>query len=75
MTRTNAEGYYSLSTPVTTPKVGDIVYFKNTYKIGITHLGIYMGNGMFIHAGGDRVQISSVNEGYWANHFAGYGRL
>ncbi|GEK35113.1 C40 family peptidase [Kurthia sibirica] len=75
ISRTNAVGYYSLATPISSPKVGDLVFFKNTYKIGITHLGIYMGNGMFIHAGGDRVQISSVSENYWASHFAGYGRL
>lgn len=75
LSRTNAAGYYNMSTPTTAPKVGDIVYFKNTYAKGITHLGIYMGNGMFIHAGGDRVQISSVNDSYWGSHFAGYGRL
>lgn len=73
--RTNAAGYYNMSTKVSSPKVGDIIYFKNTYATGITHLGIYMGNGQFIHAGGDRVQISSANEGYWKEHFAGYGRL
>lgn len=75
LTRTNAVGYYNLSTKTTNPKVGDIVFFKNTYAAGITHLGIYMGNGMFIHAGGDKVQISSVNESYWKSHFAGYGSL
>lgn len=73
--RTNAAGYYNLSTKITNPQVGDIIYFKNTYAKGITHLGIYMGNGMFIHAGGNQVQISSVNESYWKSHFAGYGRL
>lgn len=75
LTRTNAVGYYNLSTKTTNPKVGDIVFFKNTYAAGITHLGIYMGNDMFIHAGGDKVQISSVNESYWKSHFAGYGSI
>lgn len=73
--RINAAGYYNLSTKVSNPQVGDIIYFKNTYAKGITHLGIYMGNDMFIHAGGNQVQISSIHESYWKSHFAGYGRL
>lgn len=75
LSRTNAAGYYNLSTKTNNPQVGDIIFFKNTYAIGITHLGIYMGNGMFIHAGGNQVQISSVNESYWKSHFAGYGSI
>lgn len=73
--RINAAGYYNISTKTNNPQPGDIIYFKNTYAKGITHLGIYMGNGMFIHAGGNQVQISSINESYWKSHFAGYGSL
>ena len=29
---------------------GDILLFANTYKRGISHAGIYMGNGQFVHA-------------------------
>lgn len=73
--RTSAAGYYNMSTKVSSPKVGDIVYFKNTYAAGITHLGIYMGNGQFIHSGDNGVEISSIYQSYWKEHFAGYGRL
>lgn len=73
--RTSAAGYYNMSTKISSPKVGDIVYFKNTYAQGITHLGIYMGNGQFIHSGDNGVEISSIYQSYWKEHFAGYGRL
>ena len=73
--RTTAAGFYSISTPTSSPKVGDMVFFKNTYKAGISHIGLYMGNGRFIAASGNKVQISSVYESYWKAHFAGYRHL
>lgn len=73
--RTTASGFYSISTPTSSPQVGDMVFFKNTYKAGISHIGLYMGNGRFIAASGNKVQISSVNESYWRAHFAGYRHL
>lgn len=73
--RTTASGFYSISTPTSSPKVGDMVFFKNTYKTGISHIGLYMGNGRFIAASGNKVQISSVNESYWRAHFVGYRHL
>lgn len=73
--RSTAAGYYSKAKKVTSPKLGDLVFFKNTYKKGISHVGIYLGNGKMVNASGSRVKIDSVLTGYWRNHLAGYGRL
>lgn len=73
--RTSAAGFYSISKATSAPKVGDLVFFKNTYKSGISHIGLYMGNGRFVSASGTKVQINSVNESYWKKHFAGYRHL
>lgn len=73
--RTTAAGYYSLGKKVTTPQYGDLVFFKNTYKAGISHVGFYIGNGKMISASGDKVQVSDINDRYWSSHFAGYKRL
>ncbi|WP_142827480.1 C40 family peptidase [Planococcus soli] len=73
--RTNTTGYDAMSSAVSSPQVGDLVFFKNTYRPGISHMGIYIGNNSFIHAGGDRVQITSLNDSYWGKHFDSYQRL
>lgn len=73
--RTTAAGYYSLGKKVTTPQYGDLVFFKNTYKAGISHIGFYIGDGKMISASGDKVQVSDINDRYWSSHFVGYNRL
>lgn len=56
---------------------GDIVFFKNTYKVGISHVGIYVGGGQFIHAPNSRsvVSYASLNTTYWTNHYYGAVRF
>lgn len=57
---------------------GDLVFFRNTAgRRGISHVGIYSGNGMFIHASsrGHAVRIDTLNSGYYSSHFAGGRRL
>ena len=75
LTRTNTSGYYNMTTRVSSPQPGDLVFFSNTYKAGISHMGIYIGNGSFIHAGGDRVQINKVTDYYWRDKFTSYNRF
>lgn len=53
---------------------GDLVFFHTTRK-GISHVGIYLGNGKFIHASVNYgVTISDMSEGYYAKAFRGGGR-
>ena len=57
---------------------GDLVFFRNTAgRRGISHVGIYSGNGMFIHASsrGHAVRIDTLSSGYYSSHFAGGRRL
>ena len=57
---------------------GDLVFFRNTGKRkGITHVGIYLGNGRFIHAPrkGKTVEITQVKSRFWSKHLAGFGRV
>jgi LysM repeat protein len=73
--RLSSEGYYSRSYYVNTPQPGDLVFFENTYKKGISHLGIYVGNNEFIHAGDNGVEISSLSNSYWKSKFDGFKRF
>jgi cell wall-associated NlpC family hydrolase len=56
---------------------GDLVFFANTYKRGISHVGIYLGSGRFIHASsrGGQVTVNSLDEDYYAKHYAGARRV
>jgi len=56
---------------------GDLVFFKGTYKRGISHVGIYLGNDRFIHAssGAKKVTISKLSKAYYRNHYAGARRV
>lgn len=79
MPRTTAWGIYKTYCSPVSPseaKAGDIIFFKNTYDSGspISHVGIYAGNGMMIHAG-DPIRFVSINTPYWREHFYGFGRL
>ncbi len=50
---------------------GDLLFWSNTYKRGLSHAGIYIGNGKFIHAENEStgVVISSLNTAYWASRY------
>jgi len=50
---------------------GDLVFFQNTYKWGLSHVGIYIGNGRFIHAENyaTGVTISDLWGGYYGPRY------
>jgi peptidoglycan DL-endopeptidase LytE len=56
---------------------GDLVFFQDTYEPGLSHSGIYLGSGQFIHAisEGRGVGVSSLSEAYYAERWYGATRL
>ncbi len=58
-------------------KPGDLVFF-NTLKRPFSHVGIYAGDGKFVHASSRRskqVTVSDMTESYWARRYQGARRI
>lgn len=75
--RLGAQGLCDICTPVSPSdaKPGDLVFFEHTYDTdGVSHVGIYVGNGMML-AAGDPIGYSNLNTSYWQSHFYTFGRL
>lgn len=58
-------------------QLGDIVLFNNDANTKIGHVGIYVGNGKFIHASNpsDGVKITTLESGYYAKRYVGARRV
>ncbi|MEO7911580.1 MAG: SH3 domain-containing protein [Roseiflexaceae bacterium] len=74
----SSAGQYSTNygTVISNPadlRPGDIVFFVNTYKRGISHVGIYAGGGDVVQAMSPKlgVGVANLNGGYWAQHYYG----
>ncbi len=52
---------------------GDLMFFAGTAGPGISHVGIYAGNGQMIHAGtpSTGVEVTNIYYSFWTSHFAG----
>jgi hypothetical protein len=55
---------------------GDLVFF-NTMQQSFSHVGIYIGNGKFVHAprAGDRIKLDQLSNSYWKPRFDGARRV
>lgn len=74
--RKTAAGYASMARSVSSPKIGDLVFFEGTYagmEGRISHVGIYLGNNKFISALSKGIGISDLK--YWQDSFVRYGRF
>ena len=70
---------YKQGTPVKKSELqpGDIVFFQGTYKSGLSHVGIYVGDGKFIHSphSGEVVSYANLYSDYYVNHYYGACRM
>ncbi|MDR2421091.1 MAG: C40 family peptidase [Oscillospiraceae bacterium] len=55
---------------------GDLLFFGSGGK-SVNHVGIYMGDGEFVHASGERVGVvvSRIDSTYYINHYIGAKRV
>ncbi|MGV3720708.1 MAG: C40 family peptidase [Actinomycetota bacterium] len=74
----SASAQARMGTPVSADNLeaGDLVFFS-TYRRGISHVGMYVGDGKFIHAANSRrdVRIDTLKSGYYAKRLKAARRL
>ena len=78
--RTTAQGIYNQAIPISPSEArpGDLMTFHSTYSTSntVTHIGIYVGDGMMIHCSSSvGVSYQSINTPYWQQHFYSFCRL
>jgi len=74
-----AAGYRTYGHPVARGhwQTGDLILFANTYKRGVSHIGVYLKDGKFVHAASTRqgVRVDSLYSGYFAAKYWGARRI
>jgi cell wall-associated NlpC family hydrolase len=55
---------------------GDVLVFANTYRRGLSHVGLYLGDGRFVHAVDEAhgVMVNDLWDDYWGPRFVGASR-
>jgi cell wall-associated NlpC family hydrolase len=75
----DAPGQYGFGQKVarTQMQTGDLVFFHTRGGAGISHVGIYLDDGRFIHSPspGKSVRIDRLEDAYWTKRFVGARRL
>jgi len=71
-----AQSRYGTSVSLAELQPGDLVFF-NTEHRAFSHVGIYLGNGRFVHAPrtGEKVKVEPLHIRYWMSRFDGARRL
>lgn len=73
----SADAQYGLGKKISRKALrpGDLVFFS-TYAKGVSHSGIYMGNGSFISATSSRgIAVADMTKGYWSERYVGAKRI
>jgi cell wall-associated NlpC family hydrolase len=78
--RSSADQYRNTGTSVSKGSLlpGDLVYFRTTSRNAVTHVGLYIGGGQFIHSSSGRsrsVVIDSINTGFYRDRYVGAKRV
>lgn len=78
-TRTASDQFYSADNKIEIEdlRLGDLVFFKNTgSRSGITHVGLYIGDGLMVHASQtyNSIKTENVFGGYFSGKYAGAAR-
>lgn len=75
ISRGNVKTYWSNATKISSPQPGDLVFLKNTYINGPSHMGIYIGGNKMVHAGSKGISVISLSNSWVRSHFLGYGKF
>jgi len=71
----SSKDQFAVGTPINQSQLskGDLVFFATSQGKKVTHVGIYMGDGQFIHAPGKdkRIRYDSLINGYFRTHYMG----